>query len=427
MKNANNDNATGFGYQPTTTDALGGRTASDNANGHLTITQVAQRSTSPRIKSLTATFLMTYIILPIGLVLIASIPICGIILDYVYIRYTLSAGTTVFAYLSAAASIYGYVMLSVNLLAAFKEDAAWKRASEPTSTYQSQSVEKAKRSKFLALLIALSAIIAGLSVWGLIVSIPLSGEDLTVRKIIFVILIIIALTAPVIELMASAKARRKNASKLSVPSLFQYYLKKMQAYDDRTAVDYEVVVQIKRKQTDMQPNLPRERDIPVQEETVSYAINETIDQRLSVLQQGFAFAKEIDKANARISDHTVAENLNAICGYVKDIFSLASRNENIEKQIRKFGNIYLPKTLRLCNLYLDMDGKRNQTDEVKRLKEQIGKSIENAKYAFSNLNDNLIRQSSIDIEAEIQSFESILTIDGLLSNQEMVMPKQDED
>ena len=154
-------------------------------------------------------------------------------------------------------------------------------------------------------------------------------------------------------------------------------------------------------------------------------LQESFPANLSLLQEGNLFAKEIDKANDLIPDEAVTQNLNEICGYVKDIFSLASKNESVERQIRKFSNIYLPQALKLCNLYIDLDSKRMKTKDVENLKGQIANSIGNAKCAFSNFNDNLIRQSSIDIEAEIKTFDDVLAIDGLLGRQEMVLPDRE--
>jgi hypothetical protein len=37
-----------------------------------------------------------------------------------------------------------------------------------------------------------------------------------------------------------------------------------------------------------------------------------------------------------------------------------------------------------------------------------------------------MQQSSLDIEAEIETFERILTIDGLLNQQKIVMPEEEE-
>lgn len=140
------------------------------------------------------------------------------------------------------------------------------------------------------------------------------------------------------------------------------------------------------------PVTTKRRDVQSSDcETAEPALKENIDGNISVLDQGKAFAKEIDKANRLIPDESVTQNLNVICRYVKDIFVLASKNKDVERQMRKFANIYLPQTLKLCNLYIDLDAKEIQTVEVCRMKDQIAESIANAKEAFSNFNDNLIQ------------------------------------
>ena len=162
---------------------------------------------------------------------------------------------------------------------------------------------------------------------------------------------------------------------------------------------------------------------PVQPKQPTRALNEYFDQNLSVLDQGRAFAREINKANELIPDEAISQNLSVICEHVNDIFVQASKNVDTERQIRKFANIYLPQTLKLCNLYIDLQSKRVETKTVKDLKDQIAKSIVNARCAFANFNENLMQQASIDIEAEVKTFENILTIDGLLGRQELVMPE----
>ena len=156
-------------------------------------------------------------------------------------------------------------------------------------------------------------------------------------------------------------------------------------------------------------------------------ITENYDQNLSIIEQGKAFAHEINKANELISDKEITDDLNDICNYINDIFILASKSKSSERQIRKFANIYLPQTLKLSNLYIEHEARHVQTEEVAELKVQIAKSISNAKNAFANLNDNLLRNSSLDIEAEIESFDRILTIDGLLGRREIILPTREKE
>ena len=87
------------------------------------------------------------------------------------------------------------------------------------------------------------------------------------------------------------------------------------------------------------------------------ALEEYFNQDLSVLQQGMRFAHQINKANDLIPDAEITDDLNIICKYVNDIFAQAAKDKSIEHQIRKFSNIYLPQTLKLCNLYIDLQKK----------------------------------------------------------------------
>ena len=157
------------------------------------------------------------------------------------------------------------------------------------------------------------------------------------------------------------------------------------------------------------------------------ALEEYFNQDLSVLQQGMRFAHQINKANDLIPDAEITDDLNIICKYVNDIFAQAAKDKSIEHQIRKFSNIYLPQTLKLCNLYIDLQKKHVETSTIKDLKSQIAKSISNAKNAFANFNDNLMQQASVDIEAEIETFERILTIDGLLGRREIILPTREKE
>jgi hypothetical protein len=65
-------------------------------------------------------------------------------------------------------------------------------------------------------------------------------------------------------------------------------------------------------------------------ECYSYAAErgaaETFDQNLSVLEQGRAFAREIDKANELIPMNRFSQDLNVICELVKDIFAQAAKD-----------------------------------------------------------------------------------------------------
>lgn len=154
---------------------------------------------------------------------------------------------------------------------------------------------------------------------------------------------------------------------------------------------------------------------------------EAFEPNLSVVASGKAFVKEIEKANALIKDETLSNDLDAIKALVVDIFEAASKSASIQRQIRKFIQIYLPMTLKMINLYLELESRKVQTKSVLDAKTELAASIGNAKNAFAKLNDELFDQTSLDTGAEIDAFKSLLEIDGLTENYQMKMPPKKEE
>ncbi len=147
--------------------------------------------------------------------------------------------------------------------------------------------------------------------------------------------------------------------------------------------------------------------------TVPKILNEIIDQNMTIKDEGKFFINEINRANNLISDQQITNYLREISANVIDIFNAASKDEIIEKQIRKFSSIYLPMTLKLLNVYIYLNNKKVQNKAIKELKVEIANTIGKVKYAFCRLNDNIIEQTTMDIEAEIEALKNILAIDGL--------------
>ncbi len=417
--------------------------AVDNKHGYPYQTDTSQivrenKERNPMGTYLAVMFILTYLIFVLGCLIIGSLIIIGIILNYIDNGYiSLPFFTTVLLFLFAAAALYGYIALSVNMVSALikdknlfnlKRNNSFETMDISANIIQKRSYAKLKKAGYVFLILLLSIGIGALSIKGLIYYMPKSGHDLTFMKIFFVALAAAAFTAPVIALLASIKSHRPQITKMAVPSLYKGYLTWMKSYKNPPKIDAQIAAYEKgfldryeqiKKNSDGFPQKQKERPVS--------SLNEDFDQNLSVLEQGHVFAREINKINDLIPDEQITDDLNLICKYVNDIYKQASKDKSIERQIRKLNNIYLPQTLKFCNLYIDMQERHAETSAIIELKKQIGKSITNAKTAFANLNDNLMQQSSIDIEAEIKMFEQILTIDGLLNKQEILYPKKEED
>ncbi len=168
----------------------------------------------------------------------------------------------------------------------------------------------------------------------------------------------------------------------------------------------------------------KEDPIP-QEQKIEYTKTLNVVSNLPIIEQYKAYVEQIEKANELILDEQITKDLSAISRHVSDIYMFAAKDKAAQAHIRKFANIYLPMMIKMCDRYIELNGMALETPTAKELKGQIAEGIGNAKKAFATLNENLLQNASFDIKAEIEAFENILTIDGLLGGGEFDLPKKD--
>ena len=78
--------------------------------------------------------------------------------------------------------------------------------------------------------------------------------------------------------------------------------------------------------------------------------------------------------------------------------------------------------LKLLNTYIQLNSRKVQTKSAKITKNQIAESVENTRIAFCKLNEDLAQTASMDVQAEIETLQNVLEIDGLLNDNGLQMP-----
>lgn len=150
----------------------------------------------------------------------------------------------------------------------------------------------------------------------------------------------------------------------------------------------------------------------------------SIDPNLSIQEKERFFKYQLQKASELIKDEAISEDLELIIKNNEDIFAMANKDPSLGTLLRKFSDAYLPATLQLLKEYLLIEGKVLHEEATDTQKQKIIDAIHKAKVAFIKLNDDLFRQISYDIDAQIKAFDDILKIDGLLKKNEFDFPNK---
>ncbi len=193
----------------------------------------------------------------------------------------------------------------------------------------------------------------------------------------------------------------------------------------------EKVIKLFTKNLDIKVNVKEVGHLPTdeqprKEEPKRPILNTKYDETLTSQEKEKFFKKQLEKANDLIKDKKISTDLELIIQNNTDIYEMAHKHPSLEKQINKFSSTYLPMTLELLNEYLMLESKAMHEESSKEQKKKIAKSIAKAKAAFIKLNDDLFRQISYDIDAQIKAFDDILTIDGLLSDDDFKIDRDDD-
>ena len=171
-------------------------------------------------------------------------------------------------------------------------------------------------------------------------------------------------------------------------------------------------------------------DIKVTKKTTVYKkperiLNSIADENLTPKEKEAFFKKELQKANDLIKDETISKDLEHMRQNITDIYAMFTKHPMLHDQVHKFSTTYLPMTLDLLNEYLMLESKVLHEEATDVQQKKIAEAIGKAKVAFIKLNDDLFRQISYDIDAQIKAFDDILTIDGLLSDDDFKIDQDD--
>lgn len=146
------------------------------------------------------------------------------------------------------------------------------------------------------------------------------------------------------------------------------------------------------------------------------AEGETADEEPEDDSDEARFAKilaEIRRLNDQIEDGPVSERIDRIEGHTRHIFDYVTEHPEAMPQIRTFMNYYLPTTLKLLESYSRIERVGVAGENMKKSKENIESILDLLVVGFEQQIDQLFRNESIDITADISVLETMMQKDGL--------------
>lgn len=132
-----------------------------------------------------------------------------------------------------------------------------------------------------------------------------------------------------------------------------------------------------------------------------------------VLEQGNAYIQKIHACNDAIPGEEISDKIYRMEMLTERIFDRVEQNPKCVSDIRKLMEYYLPTTVKLLDVYVEMDGQPSGGENIETVKKEIEATLDTLNTAFEKLLDSLFQEAAWDVSTDISVLNTMLAQEGL--------------
>lgn len=130
-----------------------------------------------------------------------------------------------------------------------------------------------------------------------------------------------------------------------------------------------------------------------------------------LLEAGYQFLCEAEPLLPEMGDPQVRKKAESICQKVQSIMDWVQKNPASAGNVGRLASYYLPTTLKLFHSYVLVDDRPGPN--AQNICAQVNRALTTLEQALTNLQDDLLGNTALDVEAEINAMEMMLGREGL--------------
>lgn len=132
-----------------------------------------------------------------------------------------------------------------------------------------------------------------------------------------------------------------------------------------------------------------------------------------IIEQGGEYVKKIRLCNDAIPGEVVSAKIVRMEVLVDRIFDRVEQRPECVSDIRKLMEYYLPITIKLLEIYAEMDAQPVGGENIQSAKKEIEESLDTINLAFEKLLDDLFQDDAWDVSSDISVLKTMLAQEGL--------------
>lgn len=138
------------------------------------------------------------------------------------------------------------------------------------------------------------------------------------------------------------------------------------------------------------------------------AVKTGVEEADDLLREGFFHLGYLTDLDKTIGNEKLSGTIRELLNITKQIFDYVKKQPEKAKQIRQFIRYYLPTTVKLLRNYEELNNQPVRGDNIKESMQKIEGIMDGILLTFRQHLDDLYRDKSIDISAEIAVMENML-------------------
>ncbi len=128
---------------------------------------------------------------------------------------------------------------------------------------------------------------------------------------------------------------------------------------------------------------------------------------------GAEYVAQVREANVIIEGDAMSQKLDRLELIIKKIFDHIAKHPEQLSEIRRFIDYYLPITLKLVNVYKDLEHQPIQSTNITNSRKEIEDSLDTINDAFEKLFDGLYENVAMEVATDINVLNTLLAQEGL--------------
>ena len=141
----------------------------------------------------------------------------------------------------------------------------------------------------------------------------------------------------------------------------------------------------------------------------------TAEQQIE--KEGRAYMQRLRRLNDEIPGEVISNKLFALDDLLMKIFDVLREHPEKRPLMRKFMDYYLPTTVKLMEAYADFDRSGVQSEDVKKAKAEIEKTMDTIHQAFEKLLGDMYQNAAFEAAADARVLKTMLAQDGYGGNE----------